>query len=770
MRDIEESLSAQISFQNTRLVWTPFPLLRAEKIQLKSVTGEFPLWQAEEAECSFRFLPLLWGQVELSGLRIKGAQGVFGGIPFEGIDFRIRGLRAKRTVPFEGSGGIAGAVGSFQGKGKLSFRHLKKDFWKDLRLATELSMTSVPLSRVLKQRLPGSLTGSVSIEKEKGEDFVEGTGEFQISDLPSKAAESLGLEGRTKFIWKRAQNFLEIEQASLKGPWGELEGTGFFNVGTAEIEEARITGRKVVLEAWVRRFPNLLSLLPAGTGFSGASEFDLTIRGTWDYLTLHANWNLASAVLTYGSLFSKPQDLPMGMNFDLLLKGGRLLAGDFSLRIRQTTIKGALVELDLKTGKGEMTFLTNKFDLEGWNSLLPPFKDYQMSGSVKVLLSCKGNLTQPAKSEKIINLTLEKVSLVSPGRRGIRNAYVLIDLSPLSLRLKEARFQAGSSKIELAAEIYNPYEEPQGTIQLASVRLEPFELVENLKVFVPIFFPDQSGRIMARTEEFLNRSFPKSIFWEGVTLQLKREPAKLRLERLQFQTLDGNVHLQGEAEWASRKPTFWLEGGLDRISLARYFEGLGTASTPPFEGNLFFVGTFEGKGKNLEEVAQGLKGQGSLSITNGNWRSLDLAGPLQALGPFRNLTFPSAPSTPFHDLKATWRFSEGKFDTRDLLLLSKDWWIEGEGNLSLEGVLNSRLGLYFSKPLTQELLNSWGEGKRAEGKRLGPIPLLLIGSLTAPQIQTEEELLHPFLKALEARKYRKLLHRRRLGSRPDPLR
>ena len=146
-------------------------------------------------------------------------------------------------------------------------------------------------------------------------------------------------------------------------------------------------------------------------------------------------------------------------------------------------------------------------------------------------------------------------------------------------------------------------------------------------------------------------------------------------------------------------------------------------------------------------------------MTNGEWLDLDLAGVLKNLPPFENLPSPKIRSLPFYDLKAGWRLKEGKFETQDLVLNTEDFWIEGEGNLSLKGILNSRLQVYLSKPLTEKMFQTWKAETATEGKQLGPIPLLVVGNLTRPEPRVDERTAESILEAIRTRKFRQVLHR-----------
>lgn len=760
---VRERLGVRLSFQEVKLIFTPFPVLELQKLHLGSPRGGVSEFTADQTRLQLRLFPLLFGRALPSGLSVRGAEGTFWGVPLERMEFKIKGLAPKRPASFKWKAGAAGSREVLKGKGDLKFQSLGENLWKDLEFRTDVSLIPLPVTegigKDLLKNLPkvfkdGKLTGALHLEKAGGAGSMEGHGRFQVD---SAQAQTPLLTGEGIFSWNLERGTLESKHVSLKTSFGEIEGMGIYKLETREIEECRLRGQKVLLEELVRHFPALDSALPLETGFSGESKFDLTLRGTWDYLSLHANWNLTPAVLTYGKIFSKPKDFPFGFNFDFLLKGGSLLSGDFSVWIEQATVKGVLANFDLATGAGELTLLTNKFDLAGWQNLLTSFAHYEMSGGMKVLLTLKGNLTRLHETEKMVNLTLDEATILSREGRGIRDATLLLDASPLSFRIKKAHLMIGGSPLEVKTEIYDLKEHPRGTLEITSSGLDPFALIEHLKELSSSVFPRQKLFSWERIDTAMNRFLPKPILWEDFVASLKIEGEKLFLEDLKFRILEGSLKLQGQMDLPPAKPGFWFDIQLDRIGLARYFEGLG-GSQKILEGNLFFKGRFhQGEGGILEEAKKSLIGEGTLLVTNGEWPALDLANPLKLLEPFQKVDLGTSRSTPFSDLRAGWHYREEKFETDDFLLRSEDFWVEGAGNLSRQGVLNSRLEVYLSKFLTEKIFQSWQALDRTEGKQLGPIPFLLVGNLVQPEARIDEGMVEPLLKAIRTRKFRKVL-------------
>jgi len=755
---IEEHLGANLSFEKEDIVFSPFPALRIKQPRLESVTEGFPSLKAEEARFSFQFFPLLWGQAKISGFQIRKGEGIFGGIPLRNLDFKVKGLHAGEMASFQVKVSDPTGKEIIRGKGKLNFPDSGENLWDRLGLTGDFTIKGLSLEKNFSSlNLGGELAGKIHLEKKNGKNVIAAETHFSSKNFRYGSSLPFSLTSEIKLVWDKAAHSVEISEISAQAPFGEVGGRGMMNSETGEMGEVRLTAHRVISEELVRHFPGLQSALPTAVGFSGPSELDISLLGTWDYLTFHLNGNLTPVVLTYGKIFSKPKDFPMSLTSDLLLKKGSVLSGDFSLRTGQTTIKGAFVNLDLKSGVGEITLITNKFDLIGWETLLIPFAHYEISGAAKILFHAKGDLTHLDKTDRTLNLTLEHTTLLSPDGRGIRQASGLLDLSSLSLRVKDTSFELGNSPIRVEMEIFNWGTNPQGIAKITSPHLDPFAVLENLKMLAPFVVSAGKRGMFNQLEEGAYQFFPKSFVLEKLEIGLKAQSGKIAIEHMDFEALDGNFHLRGETEWPAEKPNFSFETELEHVHLAKYFEQMGQ-SEKILDGNLFFKGKFQGQGIKSEEISNRLSGEGTLSITNGDWRSVDLMKAVSSLESFGSLQTYATGSTLFHDLKAGWKFSKSKFETDDLLLISDHLWVEGKGNLSLEGQLNSRFEIYFSEPLTAKILDSWNASERASGKQLGPFPFLLIGHLQKTEMKPDEKSMGSFLEAVRNRRFRRILH------------
>gem|GEM_PF-2221768 len=761
----EKHLRASLSFQDVKMVLVPFPALQLNQPHLESMEGAFTPWTAEEVRLNLRLLPLLWGKVEFSGFRLRGGEGRLWKIPLHRVELKINGLGYGKSASFKGRALTPQGKEILRAQGKFVSGRPGENFWKDLGLKGELALSGFSLYQGLDpeihRQIPRSFgqsewKGQLRFNKEKGAPTVSGSTQFEVQNLSAPNTPNFSLTGESALAWNLATNFFEFKQLSVKSPFGELTGYGIWNTDTREIKEARFVGRKVILESVLRSFPDLNRVLPLDTGVSGEGEFDFALQGSWDYLSLHANWNLTSAVLTYGNVFSKPKDFPMVINFDFLLKGGSELSGDISTRVSNTTVKGALVSLDLQKGTGEMTLITNKFDLKNWAPLLRPLASYAVSGEAKVLLSAKGNLIHFSEAQKMFNLTLDKVSLLTADGHGLKEVSGQIDFSPLNFRIRDLVLKLGETSLQAQAEIFNFFENAQGHFEILSPQVEMESLLKNLESIHLMSHFQTAFPYWPQVQTELRRFLPASVPLEEFSLKAEVAPHKLTLKEMEFRVFAGGVRLGAEIDRSGESPRFSLQVQLDQINLSRYFEAQRTKELW-LDGNLFLSGHLNAEGWEPGGFSKALTGAGALSVTNGEWHAIDLIAPVRNLAPFAPVLSGSSQTTPFHDLKAEWKYRDGRFETEDILIHTPDYWIEGKGNLTLEGMLNSRFDVYLSEGLTQKLLDSWKADEMASNRLLGPIPMLVVGPLKKPELKIDDRSFERFLESLRARRFRRLL-------------
>ena len=86
--------------------------------------------------------------------------------------------------------------------------------------------------------------------------------------------------------------------------------------------------------------------------------------------------------------------------------------------------------------------------------------------------------------------------------------------------------------------------------------------------------------------------------------------------------------------------------------------------------------------------------------------------------------------------------------------MSNDFQIEAAGGVGFGGDLNFRLSVYLAPSLGQKVSPQLGENMQ-----LGPIPILITGSITQPSIRKDPMLIGAFLESLMQQQFSKIASR-----------
>ena len=149
-----------------------------------------------------------------------------------------------------------------------------------------------------------------------------------------------------------------------------------------------------------------------------------------------------------------------------------------------------------------------------------------------------------------------------------------------------------------------------------------------------------------------------------------------------------------------------------------------------------------------------MHGKGSMSITNGEFHTLDILGQLSEIAELALLGRFKYGAMRFNDVRADFQVEDKKVGTENLLLISDDFQIEAAGDLNFESNLNFRLSVYLTPMMSQRVSSRIGEDAR-----LGPIPLLVVGPITEPSIRQDPLLINTFLGYLAQSQFSKITSR-----------
>ncbi|MBI4395140.1 MAG: DUF748 domain-containing protein [Candidatus Omnitrophica bacterium] len=775
-RAVKDQLGYTPSFGQFRISFFPTPALHIVDFELKPAVeaGDIPFIKAEKAVFRPSLFALLLGKSELSHMALNGAdihytlrseRGEFlKAVSLRDVSLKLWQIRSNHPIRFKLRGKFLSdsenlaLSGTFQ----TNFKGFRP---KDFASKIQMSIGPIELSRLLAwsntaspvQIESGTFSFSGQITKSEGNVDLEFRGTSNIQNLvyqiPPKAHSSKVANYQAKF---QAHADLEsgavvVKESTLTAPFGgpfEIEGK--FNFFRRVIDELFIKSKGLKLEVLPQYLTSFEETLPVNLGFSGESQLDFFAKGDPALLLTHTRVDFTQTTLTYSQYFSKSSGVPLFFEADMKLAGGRVLRGDFSLEFEPASLKGSVVALDLLTGEGEITLLTNKFTIDHWEPYFPLLREFDLSGGIKVLTSLKGNFNRPEELRLMSNISLDGLQARASNGAEIKNLSGSIDFGPLDSELRDIRFEIGNSQFAVEGKMFKQ-PDARWLIRVQSPEVNIHDFVSQLHKVDEALALKEEKLDWKKIEDSIHSFVSPEESLNPFDFEVALSEGRMVVPHLRGRVFGGAISSQAVFDYSDKTPGSVIELGLDRLSLAKMQSA---SQKRVMDGNLFAAATLTSEGPIDSEWLARLKGKGSLSVTNGEFHTLDILGSLGDVAELAPLAGFKSGTTRFNDIRGDIQVGNKKIETENLILLSDDFQIEGAGEVSFEGNLNFRLSIFLAPQLSKRIVPGLGENMR-----LGPIPVLITGSLTQPSLRKDPMLIGVFLESLVRQQFSKIASR-----------
>lgn len=733
--------------------------------------------KAQKTKIRMRFFPLLIGRAEFASMEIFGAETKLDlpketqvqTVSVQNLHFKTGPISRKRPVKVQFDGDLENAPKSISGKAWVSLNAEKNRDWNTAAFEGHFRVQKFPFSQIKLVQAPSGFkwtNGQTSHYVHFAKKFGEAQLRVEIASdvqgltyaLESSKLTSPEITGTAEFLlsWDVPAKEIFMQRGAVTLPAGQFESTGKFFLERQEIQDFRVRAVGLSLDAVPQYFMTLKEAIPFNVGFSGKSDLELSVEGKWDALNLHASWDLTQTLLSSGRLFSKPKDVPLHLNFDFKLDRERVLSGDFSLKLKEAGFKGNFAKLDLKTGTGQVNIISNKFNFAGWETLLPRFNDYALDGEIKILANADGNfLKSPEKIKTVINLTVEDGKMTAKDGTGIRRVNLLLDYGQLSLDIKQAHAEVDGSVIDITGTYFAPYENPTAHFEVASAHIAPDHLFKAITALGKDVLSEEALQNLNAWQQSLKAVFNSAQPLENLNLKADLKNKEWQFPQVQFDLYGGSVLGKGNLNLSQPQAAYQFETEINKISLAKFADAMSLSKS--VEGNLFVKAKLEGSGLRSPDWRRGLKGEGEISVTNGEFYTFDILRTVAEISDFSAIRNFVSGSTRFDDFRAPFKLQDEKIQVDNLRLLSRDFSLEGAGSADFSGFLNYRLDVYLKAPVAGSILTGLSSSEDDRSKEIGPIPLLLAGPMAQPEVKPEPAMLAKFQEDMARRKTQKVL-------------
>lgn len=751
-----------LRYQGVQIRYFPQPKLVLENPQLVLSSASCEI-KAKNISFDFSILPLLRGHAQPSAIYIsEGHASVslpfpnFAG-PFqlENFSLEVGTILPKIAIPVRFVSDLAQQSRALVVKGYVMVDSLENWNWEKTSGHMTAELKGLPLRTTLNKT--GNNTGGsflvkdgqweilMDITKKENEMFLDlkGTGSGKnltyevLQEKTWVAPPPLNAEWTIAAAWNQNTEELRLHQLLVKLPFGNFEANGDIKLSTGEITGMHLTASDMVLESLLMHAPHLEEAIPFHIGFSGPSQWMMSVTGTLDHLSLHWNWAFTPTLLTYGQYFVKPKDIPFDVNLDFLIQKGETLSGDFSVKFQQMTVKGNLTDVDFKTGQGQLNLITNKFSIKGWEQYIPVFQQYALDGDIKILGNWKGNLRNLEQAEHIFNATIEKGSWNTSDGKGVRDVTLAFDYSPLMFEGRKMQLNLGDSPMLVDLKITRAADQSPIEVKIESKALRPLNAWSSIMALLQPKGENANPNVYNHVKQAVEDLFPGDQILENFSAEAHYLNPKLDISSLKFRSYEGTADLKGIISFEEDKSTYHCEGEIRDLNLG-LFLNRHPGSPKVMEGTLRLQGEVDGMGWGREAWRKNLKGHGEWMLTQGQFHSIDPRDALGMIGPFSHISVIIPSLKNFDSMNFDWRIESGKMTTDDLLIKSPDYVMDGEGTIDFDGLANFRADHFLSMPLASQLLPQMVSSFRKETKaHLGPIPILLSGTFGAAQIKPD---------------------------------
>lgn len=781
---IEEATDSSIHYQDFETLYFSRPKAIIRNSEIVFYDEKLTI-EAKEASFELDLFSLLLGKIRISSMQLnKGTMRMlippFENIQLENIHFKVGSVKPKIPIPVSFSCGISGKENVFSIKGNVTIDSYENWDWdslginliteiKDFSLGSDVKLGLEKYPFVFLKQGEGDASFSIIKERDKSSIDIKGKSDFR--NIVYEIAEndswifSPVIVGKMNFdgAWNYKTDELDFRQFKIISPIADFEINGGLNLRSREIHDMRISVFNVTLESIPQYLPAIKEVVPYKIGFSGSSNIEMSLDGTAEHLSLSLNWDLSDALLTYANYFNKPKDESLIVTFDYLIQSGKTFTGDFSIKFKDIGVKGNITDFDKESGEGQLNLITNKFQLDGWEKLVPAFEKYQIKGTAKILANWKGNLKDIGTTDRIFHITIEDGAWLTSEGEGIQHAFLSFDYSPLMIEGRKMNFEIGGSSVAADLMVYGFPKNTNAKGHIESEEIYPSKAWRAFRaLFQNVEEKESEENVYNYVHKLTQNWFPEGNSLKDFSAEVQFQKSKWNIKDLRFNSYDGEIILRGEIDFSGARPNYWWDTEINSLSI-RDFLNRKKEEVRFLDGDFYFKSFLQGEGWGFDAWNETLSGEGNFTVEGGEFYTMDLISVLAEISPFRGLKNYTVNAFSFNELDFKWILKQGRIETKNLLLKREKIVIDGKGSVRLDGMLNFKLDSYFSPVLTGELLpgfvSSLKEKEREDSVYLGPVTILLSGPIDSPNLKPDPTLVTQLVKNISKRKTKNILYR-----------
>jgi len=474
---------------------------------------------------------------------------------------------------------------------------------------------------------------------------------------------------------------------------------------------------------------SLKSAIPPDLKLEGPLSFRGQIEGNLSNLSVkNGILEAGGSNIVFGKSFNKPKGV------DLTLKTNASLKND-SLELKDTNLKLSSLQLDidgkynLTSSRANLNLKSNKANLEQLSKIIPDVKDYNLAGFVQTdakISGFTGNGQTPniTGTLKLSGLNAKPKQLAKP----INDLNSEINFKGNGAKLDKTDLVIGKSKISIISEATN-FSPPSVSYVIASPKIFMSDIIPENNTEEYLNDVRITGKVFEQVGSMIHKVTIKSrsgklsnLNYSNLNGKLSVKDDVISLDEMTLNVLSATINANGTYNISNPKPAFDLKTQIRGLSITNIARSMFRTQNNHIRGNSDFIINLSGSGNTWEEIKPTLSGISKVNLTEGELTDFNIAeGVLSGITGVSGLSglinnslkskYPSIfqnKSTVFYDLKSVLKIKEGKIHFNDLILKATDYFVKGDGWVSLDKGVKVNGVLNFSEQFSDDLIANAG--------------------------------------------------------------
>ena len=536
----------------------------------------------------------------------------------------------------------------------------------------------------------------------------------------------------------------------LSATIGPLINNGVIDVDAIPVSAQAKVGP--IQLAQLKTIPMLAKSIPPKLSISGPVSFDATADGTVQSIKFNISSDLSAPAIAFGDSFTKPADTPLKISAE----GSRT---DAAVAVTLANITAGDLEAkatDIKIGRGTTAAHvdTNNFDVASLAKMIPVLGKYNLAGKTEIH-SAATLANGKASADGTVALAGVGLSLPDQKALPLSNLNGNIKLEGTGAEVGPLTFNLGAQNATLKSHIdqFQPlvmsYE-----LNAASVRLADFapsrppdEVLNQLFAKGAVSIGSMAGPTV--DSEITSPSGNlANVPYQNLRLSLSLANKIARVTTLRLKAFTGDIVATGNTTLEAAAPMA-ASISFTNLDVQQALDSQKSKAAGTVRGTLGGNIKVSGKTGTFDEMKPTLKGNGSLTLTNGKLVGVNVGG--EALKKVQNLpaignlvpdavikNHPELFSNPDTDIQLaslTFVLEGPRITSHDIKMQTVDYNLLGDGWFDMDKNIDLAARIVLSPQFSKELIEQKKEvAYVANQDGQIDVPLQVVGQLPKPQV------------------------------------